>query len=157
MCLPINPFWVSTTSSITICSGNSDLINTLQQGGRRRIDFWNYCIWRKLRTASGVGIRWFLSAYCLREPPLLTITEVAGIAFAIFFRFILCNKGNEDTCMRTCRQLTSNAIQDYASNRRDINNQPPSSLPRLQHAFLHAPASVAALGHVYPLQQHRQG
>jgi hypothetical protein len=48
--------------------------------------------------------------------------------------------------MRTCRQLTSNAIQGYA-NRRNINNQPPSSLPRLQHALLLTPASVAALGH----------
>jgi len=93
-----------------------------------------------------VGIRSFLSAYCLREPPLLTITELAGIAFAIFFRFIPCSKGNEDTCMRTCCQLTSNAIQGYA-NRRNINNQPPSSLPRLQHALLLTPASVAALGH----------
>ncbi|KAI9465723.1 hypothetical protein BJY52DRAFT_482544 [Lactarius psammicola] len=49
-CVPDQSLLVSTTSSVIICNGNSDL-NTPQQGGRRRIDFWNYRIWTKLRTA----------------------------------------------------------------------------------------------------------
>jgi len=86
--------------------------------------------------------------FCPRTASGNRLVHITVLLFAIFFRFILCNEeGNEDTCMYTCRQLTSSAIQDYASNRRNINNQPPSSLPRLQHALWHTPASVAALGH----------
>ena len=90
MCIPINRFGLNP-SSINTCDGISDLINTPQRGGTRRIVFWNYCIRTKLRTAS---------CLFLRTASGNRLTEVAGIAFTIFFCFILCKEGNEDMCMR---------------------------------------------------------
>jgi len=68
----------------------------------------------------------------LGKPPLFILPS-----YLLSSCSLQCNEeGNEDTCTRTCRQLTSNATQDYASNRSETNNQPPSPLPRLQHAHM---------------------
>jgi hypothetical protein len=134
---------VSTTSSTILCNENSDL-NTPKQGGRRRVSRI-VVFGRSYRKTCAVPA----------SPPLGTAfvnnTEVVGIILPIFSRLVVCcnEEGNDDTCMPTCRQLTLNATQDYASNRSKTNNQPPSPSPRLQHA-------LCALS-LCPSQQHRQG